>query len=407
MPIYEYTAFNSSGKTVAGIVDADSSRSARVKLRHTGIFVTELREYTKSKDTKAGAFFSIPFFKKVKTQDISLMTRQLSTLVGAGLPVVGALTALSEQTENSHLKKIITNVREKINEGSSLADALEEYPKYFSNIFINMIRAGESSGALEIVLLRLAEFLEKQLALRRKIQATLAYPVIMMAIGSLVLFFLLAYVVPIVTRMFAETHAALPLPTIILIAVSGTLQRGWWLIMLSMVLAVFGIKRYSNTEKGIYVMDRIKLNLPVFGNLIRKTAISRFTGTLGILLKSGIPILKSLGIVSAIVDNVIISDAIDTARKNIKEGEDIASPLKMSKLFPPIVIHMIAVGEKSGNLEDMLLKITEAYDSEVESAVQGLTALLEPIMILVMGVVVGFIVLSILLPIFEMNQIIR
>ncbi|MFV1951953.1 MAG: type II secretion system inner membrane protein GspF [Nitrospinota bacterium] len=408
MPVYEYKALNSKGKTVAGIIDADSSKTARLKLRKSGIFTTELKEDTRTSTKEPTKDISIStLLKKVKQQDISIMTRQLSTLVGAGLPLLEALNALVDQTSNPFLKKVIATVRERVNEGSTLADALSEHPRVFSRLFSNMVRAGESSGALEIVLLRSADYTESQLALRNKIWATLAYPILMLLIGSGVLFFLLTFVIPIVTGIFSDLEQTLPLPTLILISISDFLSKVWWIIILAIVGFIFWIKRYVRTSRGRVVIDRIKLKLPFFGSLINKIAISRFSRTLQILLSTGVNILDSLEIVRTIVNNEVLAEAIDTAKENIREGEDIAPPLERSGLFPPIVIHMIAIGEKSGRLEEMLSRVSDAYDNEVQTTIQGITSLLEPLMILVMGLVVGFIVISILLPIFEMNQIIK
>ncbi len=408
MPVYEYNALNSKGKTVTGIIDADSSKTARLKLRKSGIFTTELKENTRTSTKEPTKDISIStLLKKVKQQDISIMTRQLSTLVGAGLPLLEALTALVDQTNNPFLKKVIATVRERVNEGSTLADALSEHPRVFSRLFSNMVRAGESSGALEIVLLRSADYTESQLALRNKIWATLAYPILMLLIGSGVLFFLLTFVIPIVTGIFSDLEQTLPLPTLILISISDFLSKVWWIIILAIVGFIFWIKKYVRTSRGRVVIDRIKLKLPLFGNLINKIAISRFSRTLQILLSTGVNILDSLDIVKTIVNNEVLAEVIETAKENIREGEDIAPPLERSGLFPPIVIHMIAIGEKSGRLEEMLSRVSDAYDNEVQTTIQGITSLLEPLMILVMGLVVGFIVISILLPIFEMNQIIK
>ena len=408
MPVYEYKALNSKGKAVTGIIDAESLKTARLKLRISGIFTTELKEDNRTAIKEPTREISIStLLRKVKQQDISIMTRQLSTLVGAGLPLVEALTALVNQTNNTFLKKAIATVRERVNEGSTLADALAEHPKIFSGLFVNMVRAGESSGALEIVLLRSADYTESQLALRNKIWATLAYPILMLLIGSGVLFFLLTFVIPIVTGIFSDLEQTLPLPTRILISTSDFLARVWWIFILAIVGFIFGLKRYVRTARGRVVIDRIKLKLPFFGSLISKIAISRFSRTLQILLSTGVNILDSLDIVKTIVNNEVLAGAIESAKENIREGEDIAPPLERSRLFPPIVIHMIAIGEKSGRLEEMLSRVSDAYDNEVQTTIQGITSLLEPLMILVMGLAVGFIVISILLPIFEMNQIIK
>lgn len=407
MPVFEYKAYNTAGKLVSGVIDADNPSAARLKLRKTGVYTTTLKEAEQAKDRRKGLRTPITIIKRVKLADLAIMTRQLSTLLGAGLPLVESLTALIDQTSNYTLKKVLSQVRERVNEGSTLADALGEHPKIFSSLYVNMTRAGESSGALEIVLMRLADFTEGQLALKNKLFATLAYPILMLFVGSGVLLFLLTFVIPKVTSIFYETQQALPLPTQILITSSSLLKDTWWLILAGLVFLIVGLRKVNKNERGKAFFDGLKLNLPFFGKLIQKIAIARFTRTFGILLHSGIPVLTSLDIVKTVVNNSVLFKAIEEARNNIREGEAIAPPLNRSGLFPPMVTHMISVGERSGRLEEMLQKISEASENEVQATIQGLTSLLEPVMILFMGSIVGFIVLSILLPIFEMNQLVR
>ena len=406
MPVYEYRALNTTGRTVKGIIDADSSKGARLKLRRNGIFPIELHEETAARSEKRDVDL-LRFLRRIKVQETAVMVRQLSTLLSAGLPLVESLTAVIDQVPNPALKKIMTQVRERVNEGSTLADAFAQHPRVFSPLFVNMTRAGERSGALEIVLERLADFSEKQVAFRHKISAAMVYPILMTFIGVGVLGFLLGYVIPTVTQIFQDMKQTLPLPTLMLIAVSDALRRFWWVGIVALVLMLFAIDRYSRTDAGRLVLDRLKLKAPIFGALALKVAIARFTRTLAILLKSGVPVLTSLDIVKNIVNNRVLQHIIEEARDNIREGQDIAPPLRRSQLFPPLATHMIAVGEKSGKLEDMLLRVSDAFETEVEATVQGLTALIEPLMILLMGAVVGFIALSILLPIFQINQIVR
>jgi general secretion pathway protein F len=346
-------------------------------------------------------------FGRIKIQDISIMTRQMATLVGAGLPIVEALTALIDQTENVRLKKVITQVRESVNEGSSLADAMSRFPKVFSDLYANMIRAGESSGALDIVLKRLADFMENQVMLRNKVLSTLSYPIILVLVGIGILSFLLISVVPKVIRIFDELEQALPIPTVILIAVSDFLRDYWWVFAVVIVGGMLALRQYAATEKGHQMYDRMVLKLPLTGRLLRIIVTTRFARTLAILLNSGIPLLQSMDIAKAVVNNTIISGAIESAKDGIREGESIAEPLRRSKVFPSMVNHMIAVGEKTGELEQMLFKISEAYENEVEMTISRMTSLLGPIVILLLGGIVLFIVLAILLPMFEMNQIVR
>ena len=406
MPVYEYRALNTSGRAVKGIVDADSSRAARLKLRRNGIFPTELHEEAEAQGDKR-EFDVLRFLRRVKLQEVAIMVRQLSTLLSAGLPLVESLTAIIEQVPNPALKKIVTQVRERVNEGSSLADAFAQHPRIFSSLFVNMTRAGERSGALEIVLERLADFTENQVAFRHKISAAMVYPILMTFVGIGVLGFLLGYVIPTVTQIFEDLKQTLPLPTLILMMASDALRRFWWVGVVVLALMLLGIDRYSRTEAGRLVLDRVKIKAPIFGPLALKVAIARFTRTLAILLRSGVPVLTSMDIVKNVVSNRVLEHVIEEARDNIREGQDIAPPLRRSQLFPPLATHMIAVGEKSGKLEDMLMRVADTFETDVETTVQGLTALIEPLMILLMGSVIGFIALSILLPIFQINQIVK
>jgi general secretion pathway protein F len=305
------------------------------------------------------------------------------------------------------LKRIVAGVRERVKEGSSLAVALAQYPAVFSEIYINMVRAGEASGTLDGMLLRLADYLEYQVKLRNQLVASLTYPVFMVVIGGLILFGLVTFIVPKITLIFEEVHQVLPWPTVILIAVSHFLNDFWWIILLAGVLGVFALQQYIKTPAGRTQYDRFMLRTPVMGRVTLMVAISRFTRTLSTLLTSGVPLLQALDVVRNVVQNSVLAEAIDRARQNIGEGQSLAEPLRKSGMFPPLVTHMIAVGEKSGDLEPMLVKVSEAYDNEVEAIISTLTALLTPVMILVMGAIIGFIVMAILLPIFELSQIVR
>jgi len=405
MPIFAYRGLDASGKTIRGMIDADNPRSARMKLRGSGIYPAELQEETRTETSCIQTTRNVrTLFQRVSLQDTAVMTRQLATLVGAGVPLVQALNALINQVENNNLRKVITQVRERINEGSTLSDAMKPYPRVFSNLYTNMVGAGEASGALEVVLLRLADFIENQVNLRNKIRATLAYPIFMLFIGTGILFFLMTFVIPSVTQVFQDSQRVLPAPTIILLAFSEFLKNYWWLLAGMIIAAAMCSRRYIRTDAGSMFYDRLKLRIPILGGLSTKIAISRFARTLATLLRSGIPLLSSLEIVRTIVNNRVIADAIAAAQDNIREGQDIHTPLARGGVFPPLVIQMIAIGEKSGELEHMLLKVAEAYDNEVDSSIGSITSMLEPVMILAMGVVVGFIVLAILLPIFEMTQ---
>jgi general secretion pathway protein F len=405
MPVYEYHGLSAQGKKIKGIIDAPTPRMARTKLRAMEIFPVDVREESqmpqKAEDTLT------KFFQRVRPQDISIVTRQLSTLLEAGTPLVSALDAIIDQTDNHALKKVLAQVREGIKEGRSFADALERHRKVFTNLYVNMIRAGEESGALERVLLRLADFTDNQIRLKNRIRTALTYPIFMTIVGAGVMAFLLTFVIPTVSQVFAEMGHTLPLPTMILLGVSAIFKGFWWGIIGVIILSLVTLRRYLQTPKGALQWDRVKLRLPLFGGIIVRGAVARFARTLATLLKGGLPILNSLDIVKTVVNNQLLAQAIEETKLEVRKGEGIAPSLKSSGLFPPIVTHMIATGEASGNLEEMLTKVADAYEAEVETKVTALTSILEPVIILVMGLVVGFIVISILLPIFEMNQLVH
>ncbi len=410
MPVYEYSALNKSGKSSAGVIDADSPVLARQKLRSSGLFPVEVKESSSAsqKENTGGSSASVSsLFKRVKPGEVSVMTRQLSILLGAGVPLVGALEALLSQITNPLLKRILAQIKESVNEGNSLAFSLSRHSKLFSNIYVNMVRAGEASGSLDIVLGRLAEYGEHQEALKGRFRAALAYPVFMALIGSLVLFFLITFVVPNITTVFTDMKQTLPLPTIALITTSNFLKSFWWAVILAGVACVIGGKQFIKTDKGTYVWDLIKLRVPILGEINQKIALARFARTLGTLLESGVQLLTALDIVKNIVNNTLIERDIDLASEQIEAGKSLALPLGQSQWFPSIAVQMMSVGEQSGELENMLQKIADTYEGEVESQIMAMTSMMEPLMILVMGLGVGFIVVSILLPIFEMNQMIR
>ncbi len=405
MSVFEYKGVGADGRDLKGIIDADTTKSARAKLKKLGIFPTEIIEERHKRLSKEIAFSQL--FERIRHQDIAIFTRQIATLTNAGVPVAEALSAIMEQEEKAELKGIISELVTRIKEGSSFADALKGYPKYFSNLYVNMIMAGEASGALDIVLLRLADFLDSQIKIRNRIRSALAYPILMTVIGMGVLSFIFTFVLPQVIRVFEDMHQSLPLLTLILISATNFMRSYWWLIIMIIAGIVFYIRKRLKTPEGRMRFDGIVIRLPIFGKIIRMIAISRFTRTLGTLLKSGVPAILSFDIVKNVVNNIVIAKAIEDARENIREGESISEPLKRSRLFPSVVTHMIAVGEKSGELEEMLLRVSDAYDNEVETAIASLTSLLEPVIIVAMGLIVGIIVISILLPIMEMSTVIR
>jgi general secretion pathway protein F len=335
-----------------------------------------------------------------------MMTRQLSTLVGAGFPLVSALDALVPQTKSEGFVKIIAQIKDAIVEGNSFASALSHYPNVFSNLYVNMVKAGESSGTLEIVLERLADITEKQQALKSRIRAAMAYPIFMALIGAAVLILLLTFIVPNITSIFTDMGKVLPTPTRLLISTSNWLTHYWWVLLLLLVAAGFGLRSARKTEQGVFYTDRFILRLPLLGSLVRRLAVARFTRTLGSLLQNGVSMLIALDIARGIAGNRLISEAIEAAAVDVEKGRGLGQSLGQADTFPHLAVQMIEVGEQSGDLEEMLIKIADVYEREVESTVMSMTSLMEPLMILVMALVVGFIVLSICLPIFEMNQLV-
>lgn len=405
MPVYSYKGINNAGKSVNGIIDAENEKVGRQKLRRSGIFPTEIHVEGSKSGLSLGGSMKFSFMQKVKTAELAHMTRQLATLLGANIPLVDALGALQDQLEHPILKKSISGVKDRVTEGSRLADALKVDSHIYNDLFIHMVRAGEASGALEEVLGRLADFTEYQAMLKSKVTGALMYPVIMAIVGSALMIYLLISVVPKITSIFDDAGAILPLPTRVLMGVSNFLQNYWYLVFAGVALGVWLFKRYAKTDQGRLKLDRLSLRAPIFGSLFRKIAISRFSRTLSTLLKSGVQLLPALDIVKYVVNNKVLAEAIDNTRDSVREGDSLADPLKRSGQFPAMVIHMIAVGEKTGSVENMLEKVADAFDTEVDTTVGSLTTLLEPLMILVMGGVVASIVLAILLPIMKMTEL--
>lgn len=412
MAVYEYRGLDRSGKPVTGIIDADNPKVARTKLRKQSVFPTEIHEQKKGKATRGqGLNIEIDFksfFQRISGRDISILTRQMATLLGANVPMAETLNALVEQSEKPKLKVVLSEVKERVNEGSTLADALGKHPKVFNNLFVQMVRAGERSGALPQVLQRLAHFAEAQVKLQGKIFGAMLYPVLMAIIGLGILTGLFIFVVPQMRELlegFSTGKAAsLPIITQVVFFVGDALTSG--LACVFAVFAVFGFIgfRWWIRNGGKRTWHAFVLKVPVVGRLTRMISVSRFCRTLSTLLVSGVPIVTALGIVKTIISNVILQDAVEDASKNIQEGQSIAAPLKKSGQFPPMVIHMIAIGERTGELEAMLTNVADAYEGEVDSTVEGLTGLLGPLMIVAMGGIVFFVALGLLLPLSQMTQ---
>ncbi|MGD2064678.1 MAG: type II secretion system inner membrane protein GspF [Nitrospirota bacterium] len=410
MPVYTYEGLNAAGRRVKGVEDGDSPIAVRNKLRKQGIFPTDVAEErggTSATQTSTFARLNVELFARVSQHEIALCVRQLGTLLRAGMPLVSALNGIIEQLGETRLARILTLVREAVNGGASLADALAAHPRTFNPLMVNMIRAGETGGALDVVLERLADLMERQASLRRKVQSALVYPAVLLVLGISVVSFLLVKVVPSVTKIFVDMEAELPTATTALLAISDFAQHRWWLVVLGVAAVVFGVRAYGRTDKGRMVLDGLKLKVPLFGGLLRKVMVTRFASTLSTLLASGVPLLSCLEIVRSIVLNRVLQEAIRDVRGRVQEGGAIAPALRATGQFPPIVLHMVDVGEKSGTLEEMLQRMAESYDEEVTVAASAITALVEPLMIVVLGLLVLFIVLAILLPIFEINELIR
>lgn len=406
MPIYEYKALDDKGRKIKGLIDSDSEAQAKSQLRAKSIYLTNLKAGRARKAKHVYAEVGVNLFDRVKSEEVNVVTRQLATLLGAGIPLVPAISSLVEQTERAALKKVLVQIREFVNEGGSLTNALGEHENLFSNVYINMIRAGEASGSLNIVLERLADFGEKQQALNSRMLSALIYPIFMALIGSVILIILITYIVPNITQVFEEMDKVLPAPTLFLIWVSDFLKHYWWLFLIILLFTVFALRSFVRRPVGRKVLDYIKLKIPIIGKVNQKVILARFSSTLGSLLNSGVDLMTSIKIVKALTNNVCIARVLDESMVNIEKGKSMTLSLSNSPWFPPMFVQMISVGEQSGSLEKMLSKVSEAYEREVENSILAMTSLIEPIMIALMGTAVGVIVLSILLPIFEMNQMV-
>lgn len=405
MAVFEYRGILiGTGKPVKGLRDADNPKALRAALRKDGVLLTLATEDKANKEAKKRNINLTAFFDRPSTSDVAIMTRQLATLLRAGIPLFESLNALIDQVERESLRRALTAVREQVREGISFAAALEAHPTIFPPLYINMVRAGESSGTLEVVLERLTSFMEAQARLQGKVVAALAYPALMLLIGTTLVSVLMVAVVPNVKSIFDSMDQALPWYTALLLGVSDFLSEYWWVVLLGMVGGIWAFRRYKRTPNGRLRWDDLLLRAPVFGKLIQMISVARFARTLGTLLGAGVPLLSAMDIVRNVLGNAVLEKVISDAIGSIREGQSISEPLKRSGRFPPIVTHMIAIGEKSGQLEQMLASVSDAYDSSVETRVQLLTSLLEPLMIVMMGGAVGFIAMSILMPLIQMSS---
>jgi general secretion pathway protein F len=412
MPAYAYTGLNPAGKTVKGIETADNVPALKVALKRQGVYLTAVAEAAGNSAGSNRAGNSVgsreidlgQFFDRVRPKDVAGMTRLMSTLLCAGVTLPESLVALTDQVESPRFKNVLSDVGSKVNEGSSLADAMASHPKVFSKLYINMVRAGEASGSLETVLIRIADFMDQQEELRGKVTTAMFYPAAMALVGIGVVTLLMVKVVPGIAEMFAGQGAELPFTTRFLIAVSAVIAGYWWLLIMLFAGAIYLFGKWRATPIGRELVDRTILWFPVIGGLARKIAVARLARTLATMLASGVQLLQALDIVRSLLGNVVLEKVLTQARDEIREGAGIAASLKRSGQFPPLVTHMIAVGERSGQLEQMLTDLADAYDRETSAAITRATAVLEPIMIVLMGGSVGFIVFAIMTPILQLNQ---
>lgn len=414
MPVFEYAGLDGKGKAAKGIVDAENAKVARARLRKQGVFVTEIREQTKAATRGKGLAVEVDFaqyFQRVSTSDLASLTSQLATLIGAAVPMAEALGALVDQTEKQKLKVVLSSVKEKVNEGSGLAEALADHPRIFNNLFIHMIRAGERSGSLDEVLRRLTVFTEASVRLQGKVLSAMIYPILMSVVGGAILIGLFVGVIPRIRDLFRDLpggEEALPFITRAVFFAGDVLLSPWIAVVIALAVgSVVGFRKWISSARGRVWWDGFRLKVPVLGQLTRKVAVARFCRTLSTLLLSGVPILQAMEIVRNVVDNAVIAKAIEAAADNIREGQSIAVPLKQSGQFPAIVTHMIAIGEKTGELERMLNSVAIAYEAEVDRALEALTSLLAPLMILVMGGTVFVVAIALLMPMMSISSMIR
>ncbi len=414
MPVFEYKAISKSGKTTKGVIDADSPASARRKLREQELFPTEIGEPSGGSAASASVSDTQQaggkgkrepvFLGHVSTRDIALTTRQFAVLLQAGMPLVEALTALLDQTSKPRLKRALYDVRDRVKGGSSLGDALSRHPKIFSQLYTNMVRSGEAGGALEQVLLRLADIEEQQAKLRARLISMLVYPLFMILFAVAVVIFMMVVIVPRITKIFQKQKQELPALTKMMVSISHFIGSYWWLILLVGIGVFILWRAWVATERGRRTWDLLKLKTPVYSVLHIKLISSRFARTLGTMLESGLSMMVALDVVKTVVGNKVVEESLADVKAGVRRGKDLAQPLRETGFFPPMLIHMVELGQRSGQIEGMLLKVAETYDEDVRLAVDAFVSLLEPLIIVVMGIFVGFLVLSILLPILSMSR---
>ncbi len=399
MNTFKYVAKNKDLKNVTGKISAETKEAVIEELRKRGFTIISIEQSKQSSSGKS-AFQS----KKVKADEIVMFSRQLATMVDAGIPILQGLDALGDQVTHPLFKKVLISVQEDIQHGSSLSAAFAKYPQVFDTLFINMVKVGETGGVLSVVLDRISTYMEKTLKLQRKVKSALIYPAVVISMAIIITVILLVKVVPTFAGIYDSLGHELPAMTLLLVGISEILKKYLIFVIGFFVLIGFGMKQWHKTEKGGLIIDNFILKMPIFGELLRKVAISRFSRTLSTLMQSGVAIIESLDIVGKTIGNKVLESVIELVKNNVKEGESLAPPLTKSGVFPPMVTRMISIGEKSGQLEKMLLKIAEFYDDQVDAAVDGLTSLIEPLIIGVLGIIIGFIVVALFLPIMNITQ---
>jgi type IV pilus assembly protein PilC len=404
MPTFQYTAVNAQRQNKTGTVEAANATEASSQIKAMGLFPTKINELIA--DTPAATGKKVKKGASIKSKSLSVFTRQLSTLIGAGLPLLRSLTTLQKQEKNPVLKSTMAGLASAVEGGGTFSEALNQYPGIFNKLYVNMVKAGELGGVLEVVLARLAEFQEKSEKIKGKVVSAMFYPVVVLFIAIAILTFLLVFIVPKFQQIFTEMLGGKPLPplTQFVIDASNFLKNHYIIVVGIIGALVVGFNLFKSTKAGQATLDRFKFNAPVFGGLIQKTAISRFTRTLGTLVSSGVPILQALQITKETAGNVMVSSAIEKVHDAVREGENIVTPLEASGIFPPMVISMVQVGEETGKLPDMLIKVADVYEEEVDNSVAGLTSLLEPIMIVFLALIVGVIVVALFLPLVSIIQ---
>lgn len=403
MPIYLYKGMDRSGKEIKNTINVESVIAAKQRIKSMGIMLIDIREQ-KAQGTSGGGSF-LGTRGSVPVDDLAMMTRQLATLIRAKIPIVEALAALTDQVENANLRLVLSDLRSKVNEGASLAKSLHDHPKVFNSVYINMVEAGEASGTLELVLLRLADFTESQVKLKNKIKGAMTYPVIMAVFGFVMMNVIFIFVIPKIARIFISMKKELPFITQVCIWISNFLVNYWWLVIAGIVGTIYITTKYIATPRGESQWHALQLRLPVLGILVKMINVSRFCSTLGTLMNSGVPILTALAIVKNLIPNVHMKDAVEKSRQSVSEGASLAQPLIQSGYFPALVTHMIKLGERSGELEPMLKIISENYEDQVQSRISGLTSILEPIMMICLGTAIGFIVFAVVIPMMNMNSL--